>query len=214
MPSKTPQHTSLAAALAAAQGEMGNAHKNSTNPHFRSSYADLASLRDAVIPVLSRHGIALVQLADGDGSSVTVTTRIMGHGESMDCGSLTIPVGGAKNIPQAMGSAITYARRYQIGAVAGVASTVDDDGNALDGVRAQRTIPAKPSPAQEARHILQSKIGCDTKEKAEAVIRYVSDGSIGAADLDQAADTILGLLNRAWEAQGYEWPALLELAKE
>ena len=213
MPTKTPQHTSLAAALAAAQGEMGNAQKNAKNPHFKSSYADLASLRDAVIPVLSRHGIALVQLTDGDGASVTITTRIMGHGESMDCGSLTIPVSGARNIPQAMGSAITYARRYQIGAVAGVASTVDDDGNALDGVRAQRTIPARPSPAQEVRALLRKKIGCDTAEKAEAVIRLVSDGAIGAADIDQAADTILGLLHKTWEDQGCEWPALLEKAK-
>mgnify|MGYP001169553033 FL=1 len=201
MPTKAPQHTSLAAALAAAQGEMGNAHKNAKNPHFRSSYADLASLRDAVIPVLSRHGIALVQLADGDGSSVTVTTRIMGHGESMDCGSLTIPVGGAKNIAQAMGSAITYARRYQIGAVAGVASTVDDDGNALDGLRPQPA-PARRSPAQEVRGLLKSKIGCTSKEDAEAVIRLVSDGSLGADAIDGQPDTVLGLIDRALDRFG------------
>ena len=214
MPTKTTQHASLAAALAAAQGEMGNAQKNSKNPHFGSSYADLASLRDAVIPVLSRHGIALVQLADGDGSAVSVTTRIMGHGESMDCGSLTIPIGGARNAAQAIGSAITYARRYQLGAVAGVAATEDDDGNALEGVRPRRTVPAKPSPASEVRTLLRKKIGCDTAEKAEAVIRLVSNGAIGAADIDQAAETILGLLHRKWEAQGCEWSALLTLALE
>ena len=208
------KHTSLAAALAAAQGEMLNPHKNSKNPHFRSTYADLESVRDAAIPVLSKHGIALIQKIEGDGSTVSVNTVLLGYDSTLDCGTISLPLGGTKNLGQAAGSAVSYLRRYSISAICGLASTEDDDGNALDGARAQRTIPAKPSPAQEARHILQSKIGCDTKEKAEAVSRYVSDGSIGAADLDQAADTILGLLNRAWEAQGYEWPALLELAKE
>ena len=208
------KHTSLAAALAAAQGEMLNPHKNSKNPHFRSTHADLESVRDAAIPVLSKHGIALIQKIEGDGSTVSVNTVLLGYDSTLDCGTISLPLGGTKNLGQAAGSAVSYLRRYSISAICGLASTEDDDGNALDGARAQRTIPAKPSPAQEARHILQSKIWCDTKEKAEAVIRYVSDGSIGAADLDQAADTILGLLNRAWEAQGYEWPALLELAKE
>jgi len=201
MPTKAPQHSSLAAALAAAQGEMGNAHKNAKNPHFRSSYADLASLRDAVIPVLSRHGIALVQLADGDGSLVSVTTRIMGHGESMDCGSLTIPIGGARNAAQAIGSAITYARRYQLGAVAGVAATEDDDGNALDGVRPQAA-PARPSPAQEVRGLLKSRVGCTSKEDAEAVIRLVSEGALGAEAIDGQPDTVLGLIDRALDRFG------------
>ena len=202
MPTKAPQHTSLAAALAAAQGEMGNAHKNAKNPHFRSSYADLASLRDAVIPVLSRHGIALVQLADGDGSSVSVTTRIMGHGESMDCGSLTIPISGARNAAQAIGSAITYARRYQLGAVAGVAATEDDDGNALDGVAPQRRYPAPPSPAAQLRSLLKNQIECTSKEDADNVIRLVSEGSLGVGAIEAQPDTVLGLIDRALDRFG------------
>ena len=56
MPTKKT-HETLASALAAAQGEMSNASKNAKNPHFKSTYADLASMRDAVIPVLSAHGL-------------------------------------------------------------------------------------------------------------------------------------------------------------
>ena len=213
MPTKTTQHASLAAALAAAQGEMSNPHKNSKNPHFRSTYADLESVRDAAIPVLSKHGIALIQKIEGDGSTVSVNTVLLGYDSTLDCGTISLPLGGTKNLGQAAGSAVSYLRRYSISSICGLASTEDDDGNSLD-VAPRRTVPAKPSPASEVRTLLRKKIGCDTAEKAEAVIRLVSDGAIGAADIDQAAETILGLLHRKWEAQGCEWSALLDLALE
>jgi hypothetical protein len=93
-----------------------------------------------------------------------------------------------------------------------LASTEDDDGNALDGARPQRTIPAKPSQSQEARHILSKKIGCKSGEEAEKVIRFVSQGALGVDDIDAQPDTIHGLLHQAWESQGCEWSALFDLA--
>jgi len=165
MPAKKTTHETLASALAAAQGDMSNASKNAKNPHFRSTYADLASLRDAVIPVLAGHGIALVQLCDGDGQTVSVTTRLLFGAEQMDCGKLTIPITGARNPAQAAGSAITYARRYQLGAVAGVAATEDDDGNSLDGTRAAPFRRPSATRAEKfhsgrAREIMTTEIGC------------------------------------------------------
>ena len=200
MPTKAPQHTSLAAALAAAQGEMSNPHKNCKNPHFRSSYADLESVRDAAIPVLSKHGIALIQKVEGDGTRVSVNTVLLGYDSTLDCGTVSLPLAGTKNLGQAAGSAVSYLRRYSISSVCGLASTEDDYGNSLD-VAPQRA-PARPSPAQEVRGLLKSRVGCTSKEDAEAVIRLVSDGALGAEAIDGQPDTVLGLIDRALDRFG------------
>ena len=207
----TKKHENLASALAAAQGEMSNASKNAKNPHFKSTYADLASLRDAVIPVLAAHGIACVQLCDGDGQSVSVTTRLLFGAEAMDCGRLTIPIGGARNPAQAVGAAITYARRYQLGAVAGVAAE-DDDGNSLDGTRAAPPRPARVDKAGQARAILSGDIGCKSAEDAEAAIRFATDCRLGAADLDTEGDTILTALHSLRADCGGDWTGYLNSA--
>ena len=213
MPAKQT-HESLASALAAAQGEMSNASKNAKNPHFRSTYADLASLRDAVLPVLAAHGIALIQLCDGDGQSVSVTTRLLFGAESMDCGRLTLPIAGARSNPaQAAGAAITYARRYQLGAVAGVAATEDDDGNSLDGTRAAPQKRQQAPTDSKAKTTLRHDVGCKSPGDADAVIRYISDDALGLGDLEAQPDVILGRLERAWERNGHDWSALLPLAR-
>ena len=214
MPAKKT-HETLASALAAAQGDMSNASKNAKNPHFKSTYADLASLRDAVIPVLAAHGIACIQLCDGDGQSVSVTTRLLFGAESMDCGRLTIPIGGARNPAQAVGGAITYARRYQLGAVAGVAAE-DDDGNSLDGARApaRRPAPSRMDHAGQARAILSGDIGCKSAGDAEAAIRFATDCRLGAADLNTEGDTILTALHSLRDDCGGDWTGYLKSAVE
>jgi len=208
----TKKHDNLASALAAAQGEMSNASKNAKNPHFKSTYADLASLRDAVIPVLSAHGIALVQLCDGDGQTVSVTTRLLFGAESMDCGRLTISISGARNPAQAAGAAITYARRYQLGAVAGVAATEDDDGNSLDGTRPVPVQRRKPSAAAKVRHILKHEIGCESATDAEAALRYATEGKFGAAEIDTEGDELLEVLEGFRDTCGGDWTGYLNSA--
>ena len=130
----------LAAALAKAQGEIANAAKDADNPFFRSKYADLASVWDAIRRPLSANGLAVLQPAAVDGARVTVTTLLTHASGQWVESSLTMmamqQVKGsgweeAKN-PQAIGSAITYARRYSLSAMVGVAPE-DDDGNAATG---------------------------------------------------------------------------------
>lgn len=117
----------LAAALAKAQGAMKNAEMNKTNPHYRSRYADLAAIRDAVVPALSANGIALVQTIEPVEAGFIVRTTLL-HDE--DALSSTCPILCAPNAPaQAFGSALTYARRYSLAAIAGIAADEDDDGN-------------------------------------------------------------------------------------
>lgn len=124
---KQAPHKTIAAALAAAQMDMGRALKSATNPHFKSKYADLGAVVEACLPALNKHGIAVIQpMTDGEGGRAVVTTFIHESGETLSC---PIPLIVAKNDMQGLGSAMTYARRYGLMALAGIAPE-DDDGNA------------------------------------------------------------------------------------
>ena len=136
-------HGSLAAALLAAQAEMKSAVFNKTNPAFKGSkYADLGSVRDAAIPVLTAHGLAAVQFPGWDKEGrYCLTTRIqhVGTGEFIE-GAIPIPDTGKL---QEIGSALTYARRYGLVALAGLTSEEDDDANSAGTVtRAQAGVQA------------------------------------------------------------------------
>lgn len=119
---------SLAAALAKAQAECQNVVMNKKNPHFRSKYADLSAVRDAIIPVFTKHGLSIVQCPNEDFSGFHLETRLIhSSGEEI---SWRFPLPSDVTKMQAIGSAISYARRYTLSAIAGVASEEDDDGNA------------------------------------------------------------------------------------
>ena len=118
----------IATALVKAQKAFGPALKSSTNPHFKSRYADLSACVEAVIEGLNSAGIALIQRTSEDLNGVTVeTVFIHESGEMLECGKLHVPA--SKQDPQGYGSALTYARRYSLMAACGIAPE-DDDGNA------------------------------------------------------------------------------------
>ncbi len=121
------QLNKLAAALAKAQGEMENAIKGSLNPHFRSKYADLGSIWDAIRAPLSKHGLSVIQLPDMDETGVIRVSTMLIHssGQFIEA-SYALPA--MKNDAQGYGSAITYMKRYALTGM-GVAPE-DDDGNA------------------------------------------------------------------------------------
>ena len=114
----------LASALLAAQKEMKHPHRNKVNPHFKSKYADLTAVLDAIVPVFNAHGLVLTQSLEEGGLR---TTLLHTSGQSLT--SVT-PVIVDKGGPQSFGSGVTYMRRYMAQAVAGIAADDDDDGNA------------------------------------------------------------------------------------
>jgi len=126
-PITAPTLGKLAKALAAAQAEMRPAAKDANNPHFKSKYADLEAVNEAA-RVLAAHGIAIMCVPDGWTENRIVIRAMLVHesGEHME-GRLEMPVRDQTN-PQAVGSALTYARRYAVSALANIA-TSDDDGN-------------------------------------------------------------------------------------
>jgi len=117
----------IAKALIEAQKEMGNAKKDSVNPFFKSKYADLNSVREACIPALNAHGIAVLQpTVHIDGKNFVRTVLLHESGESFE--SLTEIIYNKQNDAQAQGSGISYARRYGLQSLVNVGAE-DDDGN-------------------------------------------------------------------------------------
>ena len=124
---ETPIGKNIAAAFVKAQRAFGPALKTSTNPHFKSKYADLANCIEAVVDALNANGIGLMQRTYESKDGVMVETVFVHEsGEVMECGMLHVPAG--KQDPQGYGSALTYARRYSLLAATGLAPE-DDDGN-------------------------------------------------------------------------------------
>ena len=118
----------IASALVKAQKTFSPALKTSTNPHFKSRYADLSACVEAVIDSLNANGIMLMQQCHESETGVTVETLFVHEsGETFSAGKLHVPA--AKQDPQGYGSALTYARRYSLMAACGIAPE-DDDGNA------------------------------------------------------------------------------------
>ncbi len=125
---RSEQINEVIAALAKAQGMMTPAYKDSVNPHYKSSYADLESVMRALREPLSSNGLALAQFPSTEGSLVSVET-ILGHAASGQFLGGELRARAKSDDPQAIGSAITYLRRYGAMAITGLAPS-DDDGNA------------------------------------------------------------------------------------
>jgi len=117
----------FAKAFIAAQKATEAVKKASTNPAFKSRYADLAVVVEAVIPALNDSGIAVIQSPSFDGDLVSVTTMMLHESGASITGTLSMRP--TKMDPQGVGSAITYARRYALLAMTGAAPE-DDDGQA------------------------------------------------------------------------------------
>lgn len=136
-----PSFNKVAAALVKAQKEFGPALKSSSNPHFKSRYADLAACVEAVVDALNNNGIALTQrVSSSDNGVIVETVFIHESGEIINCGQLHVPA--TKHDAQGYGSALTYARRYSLMAACGIAPE-DDDGNAASK---RLSAPAVPTP--------------------------------------------------------------------
>lgn len=163
------QLNEISAALAKAQGEIVGALKDSANPFFKSKYADLASCWDACRLPLSKNGLSVVQGMQVDAGSLYLITRLL-HSSGQWISSMT-PITPKDDTPQAMGSALTYARRYALTAMVGVAQ-VDDDANAASGRQGHdpRGDMGKDIPRDEAfktavtmRDILEADVDEDVK---------------------------------------------------
>lgn len=116
----------LASALSKAQGEMGSAKKGADNPFFKSKYADLSEVIKALKEPFAAHGLSYTQFPVMREDAAGVVTVLMHQSGEYMRSTYTIPL--VKRDAQAVGSCITYARRYALQAIAGIPAA-DDDGN-------------------------------------------------------------------------------------
>ena len=142
----------IASALVKAQKEFGPALKTSTNPHFRSKYADLAACVEAVIDALNNNGIYLMQMThETPDGAMAETVFVHESGEMLSAGKLFFPA--SKHDAQGYASSLSYVRRYSLMAACGIAPE-DDDGNAASKPAPKPPkVEAKPEPKVEAKPV-------------------------------------------------------------
>ena len=139
-----PIQVQYASALVDAIGELSNVAKTANNPYFKSKYAPLDAIIDATRPILLKHGLAISQtplFLEGAAGVETTIIHKAGHSTTT---TLLLPL--KDQSPQGVGGAITYARRYALAAVLGIASEDDDDGNVSSGLHKKEE--ARPAVAK------------------------------------------------------------------
>lgn len=145
---KSESIKNIASAISKFQSEVPNPKKVAENPFFKSSYVPLDEVINVIKPYLAKHGLSFFQSSGGDGKNITVTTMLMHEsGEWIESDPLTVIA--TKADPQQAGSAITYARRYSLSAILGIASEEDDDGNSGSG----------KTPPEETKKVSEQQLG-------------------------------------------------------
>lgn len=154
--SQSPELDQLASALAIAQGTIQGAVKDRTNPAFKSSYADLASVWDACRAALSSNGLSVSQhpgrLEDGSATVTTILLHKSGQHIASVCAALP-----RDQSPAAVGSVVTYLRRYALAAAVGVAPE-DDDGQAAHHTAPQAPPQRAPVAAQRVAEAFGGRV--------------------------------------------------------
>jgi hypothetical protein len=189
----------LAEALAAAQGEIKAATKDAQNPFFKSSYATLDSVWNACRESLSKHGLAVVQVPMMDQSELRLVTRLCHASGQWIEGNLILKP--SKDDLQGIGSAITYGRRYMLGAMVGVATDADDDGNeATTQGRNQKPPQGKSESKQDSK-----KTGAKVENKDDLLKIVNSVDRVNG--YFKSTNHLQNAIAKGLGVEKYEWPA-------
>jgi len=165
---KTSENTAdLFKAFVAAQSELKNAVFDKVNPHFKSKYATLAGMRDGITPVLSKNGLAVIQGTWCEGQDAAVYTRLVHTSGQWIESRYPFQI----DKPQQMGSSFTYARRYGLAAITGIASEEDDDGNAA------QTTPKATPPVMIASTGTQGASKAPSRAPYEAMVKEIRNAT-------------------------------------
>jgi hypothetical protein len=145
----TATNQNIQTAFIAARMEMEAPVKSAVNPHFHSRYAPLEELVRVTFGPLAKYGLMLSQNTRAKDGRMVLETRILSADASLEFGDYDL---GQQTNQQAMGSAVTYARRYTIAAIFGLAAEDDDDGNAASAPQPKPAAAAKPSAEKRSIH--------------------------------------------------------------
>lgn len=196
--------TELAKALSRAQGQIQGAAKDTKSDFFRSMYADLDSVWDAIRKPLADNGLSVIQFPGiaSEKGSVLIETRVLHSSGEWIESTFSVPV--SKQDAQGYGSAVTYGRRYSLMAAIGVAPT-DDDGNAAVGKSQQKTEEPRQREdgmiSDASLKSLLSEIGCKTVKDVRGVIAVASHDVLNSPqEIATRQDEALSALKMALES--------------
>ena len=196
-PLHSEQINEISAALSKAQMEINSAEKDSTNPHFRSSFASLHSHWEACREALGKNNLMITQLTTiEDDKNILITILSHSSGQWFKSYYQLLPV---KNDPQGMGSCLSYARRYMLSAIIGTTASDDDGEAAMD----RNTPPAanvaispkKPAPKHKTITEAQAKeldamLGmCDLKFQ-DQVWDFLGSDAVGIKEMKQLPEAL------------------------
>ena len=150
----------IASAMNKAQSEMSGAKKGAVNPFFKSKYADMNAVVDAIRIPFSNNGLSYSQFPLFEEGRVGVETILMHESGEWSSSVLMLPM--VKQDPQAAGSAITYARRYSLQSMAGIPSEDDDGQSAMAGKNAAAVIPVVTDNQAANIQALLQEVGADS----------------------------------------------------
>lgn len=154
----------LAKALTAFHADLPKVGKGSTNPAFKSKYADLADIVSVVLPALAKNGLAWITTPRVSDDGFTLEYELRHTSGEAVTGSWPLP-DPEKATPQQMGSAVTYAKRYTLSAVTGIAPDEDDDGNA-----------ASKGPGAAPRQARTTRVA-DPQEKIAGALKAITNAT-------------------------------------
>lgn len=187
---KSESIAKLSASLTKFQSEMQSVKKGSVNPFYKSTYADLASIIEAIREPLATNGLAFSQFPSGQNGLRTILMH-----ESGEWIEETFYVSPTDSKPQSLGSAITYARRYALGAILGIATEDDDDGN--EASKEVKKGPVKKDvPVDKKSQIMSEmkRIGAQpaqsTKEAWERAVKASTDLELVPENFDKILEKL------------------------
>ena len=182
----------LAAALAKAQAAIKPAVKDSTNPHFKSRYADLGAVWEACRVALTSNGLSVVQLPNDAGEGRIGLTCLLMHSSGQWMRE-TFSTRLQQDNAQGVGSALTYLRRYGLAALVGIVADDDDDGNAASAPRQQPQAQQQQRSASYERADTRTPIGQPTN----------GNGARPAPSGDKASEPQIKALFGIWKAKQF-----------
>jgi cellobiose-specific phosphotransferase system component IIA len=173
----------LASALVSFQGEVKNPVMSSTNPFYKSKYADLKSVIETAKPILAKHGLAFTQLVNKDEQGGVIETMLIHKSGEFISSSTFYPIAGK---PQEQGSAISYMRRYALCAILGLVGDPDDDGEGANKIN---------SPLEGALEEEMRDKNISFKDKSESKKIYLE--YVEAFEKATDKDVVIGLIAAA-----------------
>lgn len=151
----------LAQALSMAQNHIGTAAFDKTNPHFKNQYASYDSIRKACQKPLSENGLCITQMISMSDKGRTLITQVSHKSGQWMRSEIMLPQ-AERETPQAIGSSITYAKRYALAALLCIGTGEDDDGE-----EAEKGIEVKPESMAFISH--------EEAKKIESMIKMPED---------------------------------------